>query len=307
MVSEDDRRITPFTRCCAVFGHPVRHSGSPGMHNAALRRLGLDWRYLAFDVLPSSLYQAVLGARDMGWVGINLTVPHKLEAMNLVDVIDDSAREWGAVNTIRFEGRAGGGSWQSMASSEADGIGERRMVGYNTDADAVIRAIGEELDLRPGGLAALVIGLGGAGRVAALKLAASGADRLFLVNRTREKAERVAGEIGERFSACEVRIGYPEEPVDLLVNGTSLGLREGDPFPVDERRFPMERASAVFDMIYQPARTPLLERAAEAGCRTANGLGMLVHQGARALEIWTEGEVPVGVMRQALEEHVYGT
>ena len=303
MLSLGSNNLSAFTRCCGVLGHPVRHSGSPAMQNEGIRRLGLDWRYLAFDVRPSDLEAVILGAQRMGFVGLNLTVPHKVAALGLVDALDTSAREWGAVNTIRFEGRQAGGCWESLAHVEADGFEERRSVGFNTDADAVARALAEDLALKLGGLSALVVGVGGAGRVAALKLAAAGARCLFLVNRRMEKAEAVRREIEGRFPACRVKTGYPQERVDLLINGTSLGLKALDPLPVDRSGFDFSQAATVYDMIYEPAETRLLREARAAGCRAANGLGMLVYQGAKALEIWAEREAPAEAMRLALERH----
>lgn len=274
------------------------------MQNEGIRRLGLDWRYLAFDVRSGDLAAAIFGAQRMGFVGLNLTVPHKAEAFGLVDALDASAREWGAVNTIRFEGRRAGGRWESLAHSEADAFEERRSVGFNTDADAVARALEEDLALKLGGLSALVVGVGGAGRVAALRLAAAGARCLFLVNRSMEKAEAVKREIEDRFPLCWVKTGYPQERIDLLINGTSLGLKASDPLPVDRSRFDFSQAQAVYDMIYEPAKTRLLREARAAGCRTANGLGMLAHQGAKALEIWAKRKAPAQAMRLALERHL---
>jgi shikimate dehydrogenase len=142
--------------------------------------------------------------------------------------------------------------------------------------------------------------------VAAFKLASDGVAALSLVNRTREKAEEIAAEIQQRFPGCSVSTGYPTGPVDLVLNATSLGLRADDPSPLDSGQFDLRRTGAVFDMIYRPAQTALLTAAKAAGCRTANGLGMLLHQGARALEIWTGQAAPVEIMRRALTEHVYG-
>ncbi|MCS1411273.1 MAG: Shikimate dehydrogenase (NADP(+)) [Verrucomicrobia subdivision 3 bacterium] len=298
--------ISAATRYCAVYGHPIRHSGSPVMQNAGIQQLGLDWRYLAFDVHPDKLAEAIRGAERMHFVGLNLTAPHKLLAFELVDVLDDSAREWGAVNTIRFEGRDAEGRWVSLARPEADDFEVTRSVGFNTDADAVVRAVEEDLRLNLRGASALVVGVGGAGRVGALKLAESGVKRLFVVNRTVEKAEAVKSEIGERFPECGVTIGYPTERVDLLLNGTSLGLKATDSIPADRERLSFSQVAAVYDMIYQPAETLLLREARAAGCRGANGLGMLVYQGAKALEIWAEREAPASVMRAALEKHIYG-
>jgi len=301
--------ISAATRFCAVYGQPIRHSGSPAMHNPALAKLGLDWRYLAFEVSPDALGQAIEGARAMHFVGLNLTVPHKLLALELVDALDESATTWGAVNTICFEAKNDSGDWTplgQLADPPADGI---RAKGYNTDADAITLALQQDLGLSLAGLRVLFLGAGGAGRVAALKLAAEGVAELHLVNRTVAKAEKLASEIVERFPQTKASVGYPENTankIDLVLNATSLGLKPADALPLDESQFTLANAPAVFDMIYQPALTPLLARATDASCRTANGLGMLLWQGAGALEIWTGQPAPIDVMRSALESHIYG-
>jgi shikimate dehydrogenase len=297
--------INSATRYCAVFGHPVRHSASPAMQNAGLNALGLNWRYLAFDVHPDHLAQALEGAKRMGFIGINLTVPHKLPAMELVDELDESARIWGAVNTVRFEGPTGEGGCRPLR--EFDEPPQRiRSHGFNTDADAITQAIQEDLGLKLAGAKVLLLGTGGAGRTAALKLAAEGISELFLVNRTEEKAREVAEQIGRLYPKVHLRLGYPSGEVDLLLNATSLGLKAADPLPIDEPKFDISRAGFVYDMIYRPAQTPLLKLAKSRGCKTANGLGMLLYQGAKALEIWTGQPAPVQIMREALEKNVYG-
>jgi len=302
----NETEITAATRYCAVYGHPVRHSASPAMHNAALTWMGLKWRYLAFDVHPSHLGEALLGAKSMKFIGLNLTVPHKLLATRLVDALDPSAQQWGAVNTIRFEGQDGAGQWRPLAEFEAEDANEIRSQGFNTDAEAVVQALRADLQLAVAGLRVLLLGAGGAGRVAALKLAAEGAAELWLFNRTQSKAQAVADEIQARFPGPRVTVGYPSKGVDLVINATSLGLNADDALPLDESAFPLRNAAAVFDMIYRPAETQFLAQARLAGCRTANGLGMLLYQGARALEIWTGRPVPVKEMRRALEANVYG-
>ncbi len=151
-----------------------------------------------------------------------------------------------------------------------------------------------------------MLGIGGAGRTAALKLAAEGVSELCLVNRTHSKAEAVANEIRERHPAVKVTLGYPAGPVDLVLNATSLGLKPNDPSPLDGKQFALRQAGAVYEMIYRPAETALLQAAKAAGCRTANGLGMLLYQGAKALELWTGQPAPLKIMRRALEENVYG-
>mgnify|MGYP003973650435 FL=1 len=301
--------ISAATRFCAVYGQPIRHSGSPAMHNPALAKLGLDWRYLAFEVSPDALGQAIEGARAMHFVGLNLTVPHKLLALELVDALDESATTWGAVNTICFEAKNDSGDWTPLGQLADPPGGGIRAKGYNTDADAITLALQQDLGLSLAGLRVLFLGAGGAGRVAALKLAAEGVAELHLVNRTVAKAEKLASEITGRFPQTKASVGYPENAankIDLVLNATSLGLKPADALPLDESQFTLANAPAVFDMIYQPALTPLLARAAEAGCRTANGLGMLLWQGAKALEIWTGQPAPIDVMRSALESHIYG-
>jgi shikimate dehydrogenase len=274
------------------------------MQNAGIAALGLNWRYLAFEVAPQNLRAAIEGAKMMGFIGLNLTVPHKLLALEMVDVVDEAAKVWGAVNTIRFEGRDEGGEWRRLADFKT-APAEVRSHGFNTDADGISRALREELALDLAKSKVLLLGAGGAGRTAALKLASEGCE-LFLVNRTSSKAEALAEEIGQRQPQPRVAVGYPKTPVDLVLNATSLGLNTNDPLPLDERAFSLRQARAVYDMIYRPAETPLLKAAKDAGCRTANGLGMLLYQGAAALELWSGKTAPLEIMRDALKRSVYG-
>jgi shikimate dehydrogenase len=298
--------IDATTRFCAVYGHPIKHSASPAMQNAGIAALGLNWRYLAFEVHPDDLRPAIEGAKKMNFVGLNLTVPHKLLAVDKVDVLDESAKLWGAVNTIRFEGKSESGKWHALREF-ADAPREIRSHGFNTDADAIARALHEDLGFDPTRGRVVLLGAGGAGRTAALKIAASGVSEMFLVNRTRAKVEALADEIRKRFPEPKVHLGYPKSGnVDLVLNATSLGLKPSDSSPCDELEFPLKRAGYVYDMIYRPAQTLLLQSAKAAGCRTANGIGMLLYQGAKALEIWTGQPAPIDVMRKALEKNVCG-
>ena len=277
------------------------------MQNVAISALGLNWRYLAFDVHPDHLRAAIDGAKAMKFIGLNLTVPHKLLALRMVDELDESAASWGAVNTICFEARDAEGQWRPLAQfAEAD-PGTIRARGFNTDAEALSRALREDLGLQQlRDTKVLLLGAGGAGRVAALKLASDGVARLFLANRTEQKAEEIAAEIRARFPHQDVTIGYPKEKMDLVINATSLGLKPEDPPPFDSREFSLSQARLVFDMIYRPAETPLLKAARASGCRAANGLGMLLYQGALALETWAGMTAPVDLMRRALEQEIYG-
>jgi len=275
------------------------------MQNAGFAALGLNWRYLAHEVRPEHLREALAGARRMNYIGLNLTVPHKLLAVELVDALDDSARTWGAVNTVRFEARDDKGQWRPLR--DYDEIPqETRSHGFNTDADAIVRTIREDLNLDLAGGSVLLLGAGGAGRTAALRLAAEGVAGLWLINRTVSKAEAIAAEIGSRYPRCCARVGYPPGEVNLVINSTSLGLRQTDPLPFNPDALSLARAGAAFDMIYRPAETSFLKMAKAAGRPAANGLGMLLYQGAKALEIWTGRPAPVAAMRQALEASIYG-
>jgi len=274
------------------------------MQNAGLATLGLNWRYVAFEVDPANLKRAIEGVKVMQFIGINLTVPHKLMALEMLDVVDEQARVWGAVNTIRFEGRDAGGEWAPMREFK-ESPREIRSHGFNTDADAITRAVREDLGVNLKGAKVLMLGAGGAGRTAALKIASENVQELFLVNRTESKAEELAEEIRKNHMQVKVTIGYPKGEVDLLLNATSLGLKANDSLPLDTKKFSLRDARAVYDMIYRPAETPLLRLAKEAGCRNSNGLSMLLYQGAAALEIWTGQAAPLDVMRGALEKNVY--
>jgi shikimate dehydrogenase len=297
--------INASTRFCAVFGHPVRHSASPAMQNAGIAALGLNWRYLAFEVQPEKLRAAIDGAKAMHFIGVNLTVPHKLLAVEMADALDASAKMFGAGNTIRFEGRGPGKVWKPLREFGDATPLEIRSHGFNTDADAITRSLREDLDLELRGAKILLLGTGGAGRVAALQLAGENVAGLFLVNRTQSKAEAIAKEIRQRNPGVKVTIGYPKNAVDLVLNATSLGLNSKDALPFDGKKFTLRNARAAYDMIYRPAETPFLRAAKSSGCRTANGIGMLLHQGARALELWTGKSAPLEIMRRALEKEVY--
>jgi shikimate dehydrogenase len=282
--------INAATRLCAVYGSPIAHSASPAMHNAAFAELKLNWRYVAFEVDPKNLCFAIEGAKAMNFAGINLTVPHKLLAIEMMDELDASAKKWGAVNTIKIVSENG----------------KCRAIGFNTDADAIVTSLREDLKVELRGAKILLLGAGGAGRTAALKLASENVAELFLVNRTQSKAEEIADEIKKQFPSVKIYVGFPKSNVDLVLNATSLGLKPDDATPLDEKHFSLKQTRAVYDMVYRPAETKLLAAAKAAGCQTANGLGMLLHQGAKAFEIWTGKTAPLDVMRRALEQNIYG-
>jgi shikimate dehydrogenase len=298
--------INASTRFCGVFGHPIRHSASPAMQNAGIAALKLNWRYLAFDVHPDNLRAAIEGAKAMRFIGLNLTVPHKLLALEMVDAADARARLWGAVNTIVFETRDSLGAWVPLARSGDDAIQEVRSHGFNTDGDAIVQSLKEDFEWPDlSGAAVLILGAGGAARSAALRLAEEGVGRIFLVNRTGERARQLAANITEHYPRLGVIHGYPNDPVDLVINATSLGLKPGDPLPIDLPWLQSRRPARVYDMIYRPMETALLRAARSAGCRVANGVGMLLYQGAEALKLWSGAPPPLQIMRAALEKNIH--
>lgn len=286
-------QIDGHTRIVGVFGHPIAHTASPAMHNAAFDHLGMNWRYLAFDVDPANLRGALRGIVDLNFAGINLTVPHKLLALDIVDEVDKQSRVFGAVNTLLVDGR--------------------ELRGFNTDGYGFVRALREDFGLELRGRRVLILGAGGAGRALAIQCALEGAAAIFLANRTVAKAFQVVGEV-RKLAPHAFTVALPMQPahiakhldeVDLVVNATSLGLKPGDALPL--KAFPRRcNWLRVYDTIYRPAETPLLALARTAGAKTANGLSMLLHQGARAFELWSGRRAPVAVMRRALQKAVYG-
>ncbi len=282
--------ISGSTTIVGVFGAPITHTASPALHNAAFDALQMNWRYLAFHVEPQNLRTALLGARDMGIVGVNLTVPHKILALDCVDAVDAEARKLGAVNTVSIE--------------------KRKMRGFNTDGYGFVKAVREDFNFSIRGKRVLVLGAGGAGRGIAVKCALEGAAKIFVANRTLAKIEPVAREIHLTkveflpLSLDVDGIAKVIHDIDLVVNATSVGLMEGESLGLGAELF--SPRLHVYDAIYRPAQTELLRVAEGAGAKVANGLSMLLHQGAKAFEIWTKRKAPLAVMRRALRAAIYG-
>ncbi len=261
----------------AVLGHPIKHSVSPAMHNAALAELAqtdprfADWNYVRFDIHPDDLPRALELLHARRFHGVNLTVPHKIIAFDRVAAIDPAARPVGAVNTIRWT-PAG---WQ----------------GFNTDGYGLAAAVRETLGRTLAGTPIILLGAGGAARGAAVECLQQGCASLAIANRTQENLDTLLALLAPLAGGIPVRGFAPSAPPAdlpagaLVINATSAGLRDTDPLPVALESLP--RPAAVFDMIYNPPATALLQSASHLGLPNANGLAMLVHQGARALEIWT--------------------
>lgn len=272
----------------AVFGDPVAHSRSPQMHNPALAERDAGAQYVRLRIQPGELAPALALLPARGFLGVNLTIPHKVAALTLVDRLTDTARHLGTVNTVRVE---------------PDGT----LTGHNSDGPGLSRAIGEAFGASFSSQRLLILGAGGgAGRAAAIQAAMEGCPAITLVNRTRAKAEATAAEITALRSGLSVSIadGSPASlravmpRVDLVLNASSVGMKPGDPELMPGDAF--TPAHCVYDMVYAPPRTPLLEQAAAAGARVANGLAMLLWQGAISFEYWLGRPAPVEAMRQGL-------
>jgi len=273
----------------AVLGHPVKHSLSPHMHNAALRALSAgdarfaSWHYWKFDVPPERLAEALLLFHDRGFAGLNLTVPHKVLALDLIAAVDPAARDIGAVNTLRHTPEG--------------------YEGFNTDGYGMAAGIAQELGTPLAGADVILLGAGGAARSAAVECLRQECRSLWIGNRSRGSLVALLHQIGPLAGSATVRdflLAAP--PTDLpagtiVINATSSGLVADEPPPVDLAAWP--RPACVFDMVYNPPRTPLLVAADRLGIRNSNGLAMLVHQGARALALWTGAAVPAQAMHLA--------
>ncbi len=285
--------INGATRCYAVLGSPIRHSLSPQMHNAAFQALGRNAVYLPFDVKPADLGGVLDAMRRMDFGGVNLTIPLKETAFALLppERLDAEAQRFGAVNTIVFE---------------ADGLR-----GFNTDGLGFLRDLRESLNASPRERNVLVLGCGGAGRAIAIACAAEGASMLRLANRSIERARRVARDVRRIVPTATVEVLTPgpvswsaaAREADLIVQCSASGMR-----PDDSPLLPPEAfrpGQALYDLVYVVPKTPLMLSAEQGGADCANGLGMLLHQGAAAFTLWTGDTPELDIMRAALEQALY--
>ena len=276
-----------------VFGDPVAHSRSPQLQNAALEKSGLGTSYARFEIKADELPAALDLLPGLNFLGVNLTVPHKVAAVKLMDEVDETARQIGAINTIKIE--------------------NDKLRGFNTDGKGFSRAIREEFSVDLRDLRVLLLGAGGAARAIAWECARENCERLVIANRDLEKAQALAGELRAFFAEARVlgpvprlqTIAWNEAAfrfqianVDLVVNATPLGLHHADVAPISARL--LAPHLMVYDTVYSGDQTALVSAAMEAGARAANGLSMLLHQGALAFEIWFDRTAPLDAMRKAL-------
>jgi len=280
----------------AVMGDPVAHSLSPSFQNAALQAAGIAAQYVRLQITPEEFPTALRALRDACFLGTNVTIPHKGAALAAVDEADDYARRSGAVNTVV--------------------VRDGRLLGFNTDGPGLARALREEFSVDLRDLRVLILGAGGgAGRAIAVQCARERCERLVLVNRTQEKVQALAEELapdfrGDRLVGPIGRLeAIPWEPdalraqlahTDLVINASSLGMRRTDPALIPAAL--LTPNLMVYDTVYAGGVSRLLEDAAAAGARGANGLSMLLHQGALSFEIWFDRAAPIAAMRAALRE-----
>ena len=277
-------KIKGSTNIVGLIGHPVEHSFSPPMHNAAFEKLGMDYAYVAFDVDPNNLGSAIEGAKSLNIKGFNVTIPHKIEVMQFLDEIDEVAGLIGAVNTIDF----------------------KNMKGYNTDGIGAVRAIEEVISIKDKNV--VIAGAGGASRAISFYLAKYGADSITILNRNVDRAISLAGDVLDSGLIVDVQADSISEinnylsDADILVDTTPMGMH---PHVDDEpiaRAEDMHEDLVVFDAVYNPNETVLIKEAIKAGAKPVYGIKMLLYQGAESFKIWTGVDAPVDEMEKALRQ-----
>ncbi len=282
-------RISGTTALVGLFGYPVKHSFSPIIHNTAFSFLGLDYVYVPFCVAPDKLALAIKSLCALGIKGVNITIPHKETVMPFLDEISSEAQLIGAVNTIKVNA-------------------QHQLIGYNTDGLGFINAILSDLNFTATGKKMLMLGAGGGARAVSIQSAISGIERIYIMDIEQHKTLKLCSDIKSSNSKVVVEAIQPQQiksilpQVDILVNATPIGMQPDDPLLIDpEWLYP---GLKVFDLIYNPLETKLVQIAKERGCLAANGINMLIQQGAASFEIWTGIKPPVEIMRQAILKHL---
>ena len=283
--------ITGHTRLAALFAKPAKHSISPAMHNLSFEEQGIDAVYLAFDVEPDDLAASIQSIRQLDLLGVNLSMPHKMAAVALMDECSPAAELIGAINTIVNQ--------------------EGRLIGHNTDGIGFMRAL-EDIQVSIIGDTMTVIGAGGAATAIISQAALDGVKTIHVFNRKdefypiiQEKLTQIA-----QKTACELTLTDLEDQMalktaidqsSLLVNATGVGMKPNDTVSPLKDKTLLRESLAVYDVIYNPRETQLLKDAKAVGAKTANGLSMLLYQGAAAFELWTGKAMPVEKVKALIE------
>jgi shikimate dehydrogenase len=271
-----------------IVGHPVKHSLSPAMHNAAFKALGLDADYALFDVAPEGLIDFLKAMPGRELSGVNITIPHKIAAKDYIEkngTLDENARRLGAVNTVK--------------------VTSGHLHGHNTDVPGFYRSLVEELKFEPEGKNVFILGAGGAARAIAMYLG-NGPRSIYVTDIDSIKVDELKSHYKKFYDEKKLYIVSGKDvnaaigECQLLVNATPIGMKESDPLPVDAEA--LRPGLYVYDIVYNVPRTKLVMEATKKRLHAITGLGMLLYQGAVAFEIWTLKKAPIDVMRKALKE-----
>lgn len=281
-------RIGGETKLTGIIGHPLTYTLSPAMHNAVFEHLGMNFVYVPLVVSPENLFQALEGVKGLGFVGLNVTMPYKESVLPYVDDIASYARMVGAVNTIH--------------------IRDGSLVGYNTDGRGFISSLEQDAAFDPSGKKVVILGAGGGARSVAVSLCLAKAAQITIINRTSERAHALVETITANFAHCATDVLAPDgngvkkavAGANLVVNTLPVGLDAAVEVP--QAISFVTSKQLVYDIVYKPEETPTLKAAKAKGAKCQNGLGMLVHQGASAFEIWTGRTPPLDVMLAAAHE-----
>jgi len=278
-------RIKGTTKIIGVFGYPVKHSLSPVFQNAAFEYLGLDYIYIPVEVKPENLGKAIEGIKALSFVGVNLTIPHKKAVIQYIDEIDEEARVIESVNTL----------------VNKDG----RLKGYSTDGYGFIRSLKEEKGIDISGKNVFILGAGGSAYAITGASIKEGVSKIYICNRTGEKAELLKNTLSKRLQFQNILVVPFEErndkkywkDIDLIVNTTSVGMKEGESSLIDEKNIVSVRF--VYDLVYN-RKTELIQLAEKNGIPHMEGLLMLIYQGAVSFELWTGMKAPIEIMKRSI-------
>jgi shikimate dehydrogenase len=282
---KEEEMINNDTRLLGLMGETLGHSFSAFMHNRAYERENLNYIYINMETEKKNIGEILNGIKYLKFDGFNVTIPYKIDIMNYMDEIDPLAEKIGSVNTVKIE----------------DG----RFKGYNTDGEGFVISLAEECNFDCRGKKVLILGSGGASRAVSMTIADKNPEKIYITNRTLQKAVDLSDEINYKFSEIcfpvdSVNLDAVIEDCDLLINTTSVGMHPNeDMCPIDLDL--LHEGLTVCDIIYNPEKTMLLIEAEKLGCKTMNGIGMLVNQGAKAFEIWTDKKAPIELMRESLK------
>ncbi len=282
----NQNNISAQTKILCIIGHPISHSMSPLMHNIALKDLNLDYIYIAFDVIPKNLKYALEGIKALNIQGSNVTIPYKEKVIDYLDILDPIAQQIGAVNTIKLK--------------------DDLFFGRNTDAEGAIQAL-HNTDINTSGLKVVLLGSGGAAKAVSYALIQK-INKLSILNRTEQRAKNLANKLRKESRSQIIAIKLNKtnlantiKKADLLINATPIGMYPSHHESIVSREM-LHKDLVVFDLIYNPLETQLIKDAKAMGCKTLNGLDMLINQGALAFEWWTNKKPNTILMKRKLIE-----